>query len=374
MTEKKVAANARNRKLSRGPVTEEGIERIRAAHLRHGFYLQAEEVAMRALGEDPAHYQELVQGLWQEYNPAGPSQEGLVIRLARATWLANRADRMQEGCAVRQAHEASSGRSDRVHARIMRLKMTEERVWRLSQRVADEHFVTTPEDLEKMKSLHQEGVLKDMGEIALALFYELRPPGAGEDGLDPQESARLVVAQVQEIFGIGTRNNGPFNPHVAPNFGQPEGSQQPPRPPAEKRDAQYPSITVAEWEARQRPRQLLENILRRQVESCEAQRKAAREELRKGPSPYERAAEIAPTHPNARLMRRMQDSNFREVRRVTNMLLKLKRHELKVKALEPNDDNDGSAANTMPSDEFPSPNGGVNPPSHHQDSRDVLEK
>ena len=56
------------------------------------------------------------------------------------------------------------------------------------------------------------------------------------------------------------------------------------------------------------------HILTRQVATCEAQRQAAWEESRMGPSPYERAAEIAPTHPNARIMRRMQDSNFREVR------------------------------------------------------------
>jgi hypothetical protein len=51
-----------------------------------------------------------------------------------------------------------------------------------------------------------------------------------------------------------------------------------------------------------------------------------------GPSPFERAAEIAPTHPNAKLMRRMQDSNFREVRRITNLLLKLKRNQRKMEA------------------------------------------
>jgi 3-methyladenine DNA glycosylase Tag len=43
--------------------------------------------------------------------------------------------------------------------------------------------------------------------------------------------------------------------------------------------------------------------------------------------------EIAPTHPNARLMRRMQDSNFRKFRRIINLLLKLKRHERKMEAL-----------------------------------------
>jgi hypothetical protein len=32
------------------------------------------------------------------------------------------------------------------------------------------------------------------------------------------------------------------------------------------------------------------------------------------------------THPNARLLRRMQDSNVREVQRLTNLLLKLERY------------------------------------------------
>jgi hypothetical protein len=71
--------------------------------------------------------------------------------------------------------------------------------------------------------------------------------------------------------------------------------------------------------------------------------KATGKESLKGPSPYVRAAEIVPTHPNARLMRRMQDSNFREVRRVTDQLLKLKRYERKMKALEKNDEKDGRA-------------------------------
>jgi hypothetical protein len=99
-------------------------------------------------------------------------------------------------------------------------------------------------------------------------------------------------------------------------------------------EPQYPSITAVEWEARERPRRLLENLLKRQVEVCEAEREVILKELLKGPSPYERAAEIAPTHRSAMLMRRLQDSYFREVRRVTNLLLKIKRHERKRKAFE----------------------------------------
>jgi hypothetical protein len=265
---------------------------------------------------------------------------------------------MQEGYAVRQAQDVNIGRQDRVHARMMRLKMTEERLQRLAQSVARELYVTTPHDLEKMKNLHQEGVLKDMGEIVLALFYELQAPGTGADGIDRDEMSRRALVRIKEIFGL--HSDTPPVPKVVFNASQPPDCQpgagatgqgvapaptQP--PPVSQRDAgptaweqekRYPSITPAEWEARERPRQLLENILTRQMESCAAQRKAILKESVKGPSPYERAAEIAPTHANAMLMRRMQDSYFREVRRVTNLLLKMKRRERKAQADNENDE------------------------------------
>jgi hypothetical protein len=131
---------------------------------------------------------------------------------------------------------------------------------------------------------------------------------------------------------------------IAPASSRPPGSQQDASAtlrgqqnagaPKEKKDVRYPKITAAEWEARERPRQLLENILTRQMDTCKEQRKAILKESVKGPSPYERAAEIAPTHPDARLMRRMQDSNLREVRRLTALLLKIKRYERQMDALE----------------------------------------
>jgi hypothetical protein len=55
-----------------------------------------------------------------------------------------------------------------------------------------------------MKNLHQEGGLKDMGEIALALFYQLQAPGTGEDGVDPNEKSRRVLIRIKEIFGLNS--------------------------------------------------------------------------------------------------------------------------------------------------------------------------
>jgi hypothetical protein len=328
MTERGIAANRANGRRSRGRFTAQSREGVRAALRCHGFDAPAEELAMRALGEDPALFQELLERLWAEYDPAGAAQEGLVIRLARATWLMNRADRTQEGYALRRAQEVSSGRQDRLHVQMMRLKITEDGLRLLLESVEDEHYVTTPEHLEKAKNLHQDGVLKEMGEVALALFCQLQAPGTDEDGIDEYEKAKKIVRDVKMIFGV---SSGPEDQPASPQLL------------GEGWDARYPRISPEEWERRQRPRQLLENILRRQVETCADQRKAARAESRNGPSPYERSAEIAPTHRDALLLRRMQDSHFREVRRVTNLLLKIQRYARRMAAAREDDENDGGA-------------------------------
>ena len=160
--------------LCNAPVTDERREGIRAALRRFGYNVQAEEIAMRALGEDPADFRELLEALWEEWNPVGSVQEGMVIRLARVMWLMNRADRSQEGSAVRRAQSAGHGRDNRLHARMM-LKMTAETLRSLARSVAVWHYVTTREDLEVMKKLHQEGVTAEMGEIALDLLPPASP-------------------------------------------------------------------------------------------------------------------------------------------------------------------------------------------------------
>jgi hypothetical protein len=341
LSEKQLAAIRRNQKLTHGPATAESRDRIRAAHLRHGFYAQAEGIALRSLGEEPDKFQELLEGLWETYNPTDAAQEGLVIRLARATWLMNRADRAQEGCAVRQAQEMNTGRENRLHARMMRLRITADSLRQLAQSVQCDHYVTTPANLDLMKSLAQEGVLNDMGDIALAFFYQLQAPGTGKDGVDPIEQSRRALVRIKEIFGLNS--DVPPKPKNALVPSQPEETQRKPVETVVDNEHRYPSISEAEWERRERPRQLLENILKRQVEVCESQRTVMLQESLKGPSPYERAAEIATTHPHTLLTRRLQDSYFREVRRATNLLLKMKRFERKSTVSERDDGECGDA-------------------------------
>ena len=342
MTEKKIAANRSNASQSIGPTTEEGIERSATARLRHGFYAKAQETALRGLGEDPTDFEELLVGLREEFTPAGVLQERLVIRLARVLWLMDRADRSQEGVALRRARSADDGRDNRLHARMMRLKMTAETLRSLARSVACWHYVTTCDDLDVIKKLHQEGVAGDMGEIALDFFYQLQDPSTDKDGVSTEEKYRKTVNSFRSIFGLENVQSpvqmlSPTGERVVI---RPEGYVEPPGPPEDEededseKDDRYPKITADDWKVREQARKLLRNILTRQVEICETQRKALLKESLAGPSPYELAAENAPDHGEALLARRLQDANMREVRRLTNLLLKIKSSEHKSRAQE----------------------------------------
>jgi hypothetical protein len=362
MTEKGIVARRANGKASKGPATPAGRHRIREANTRHGLYSQAEAVALACLGEDPDDLARLRQNLLGGLDLPSAMEAELAEHLTQVVWRWKRAGRMQEGYALRLAKIANLTREDRLHGQMMRLKITAETLRRLAQSVARENYITIPADLEMMKNLHQEGAVKEMGEIALALFYQLQKPGTGEDGIDPEEKTRRAVNKFRSIFGLGPREA-----HVVLVPSPQQLSQQAaaaaqanvvPASSVAPQSPQVPSMTSqgirgtreigepgkpgqvagatnktegeagtpsAEEAARERARQLLENILTRQVELCETQRKAIMKDSLAGPSPYERAAEIALAHPQTALMQRMEESSFRQIWRITTLLLKIKR-------------------------------------------------
>jgi hypothetical protein len=345
MTEQKLAANQRNAPLSGGPVTPEGKQRSRAAHLRHGLNAKSQDWALQCLGEDPERFEELREELCQEFPCATRLQKELVNRLARVLSLMDRAEHWQEGEALRRARSVDAGRDNRLHARMMRLKMTAETLRSLARSVNCWHYVTTREDLEVMKKLHQQGVMTEMGEIALDLFYHLQAPDTDEDGVTEDEKARGVVNSMRSVFGLPPiqEDVGLLTPAGKLMVVHAKGPEEigPPEEEGEKsdKDDRYPTISEEDWPARERARKLLKNILSRQAEACEAQRKSLLQESLAGPSPFELAAESAPSHKEALVMRRIQDANMREVRRITNLLLKLQRQERSLKVAKASDEN-----------------------------------
>ena len=351
MTKKRLEALAKNRQKSRGPSTAAGRERIRAANLRHGFYSKSDEVALRALGEDPAKFRQLLEELEDERTATATLRQGLAFRMARSLWRMGRADRMLDGHALRQAREEAAAREGRLHVEMMRIKVAS-RSWQyLAQSVARPYYVTPPEDLKLMRKLKDEDLAKEMGEVALSLFYQLRKPGlpcpgdANFETEEQQEQQRQVLMRIKDIFGLS--GSEPYNPHTAyleslqkrsqggPASGEPQPGEESPDDGAAEPEAPvpvnpYPDVTEAQWQAREPVRQLLENILIRQVEIFEARHRELMRLTITGPSPYERAAEITPRHPDTEVIRRMEESNFRQLLRMAGVTLKLQRQEVQL--------------------------------------------
>jgi hypothetical protein len=86
-TANQIAANQANAQLSTGPKTETGKAASSQNSWKHGLF-----GAFRVLdAESQIQYQDLLQSLQFEYNPATPTEAILVERLAQHHWLRNRA-------------------------------------------------------------------------------------------------------------------------------------------------------------------------------------------------------------------------------------------------------------------------------------------
>ncbi|HSU31750.1 MAG TPA: hypothetical protein VLJ11_10990 [Bryobacteraceae bacterium] len=91
-TAAQLAANQANATLSTGPKTEEGKAVSSKNNFRHGlsgrFIVQS--------WEESEHYDDLLDGLREEHQPATPTEALLVEKMAQHWWLAQRALHLEE--------------------------------------------------------------------------------------------------------------------------------------------------------------------------------------------------------------------------------------------------------------------------------------
>jgi hypothetical protein len=87
-TANQIAANQANAQLSTGPKTEIGKAASSQNSWKHGLTFGVFRVLE---GESQMRYQDLLEQLLSEYNPATPTEAILVERMAQHHWLRNRA-------------------------------------------------------------------------------------------------------------------------------------------------------------------------------------------------------------------------------------------------------------------------------------------
>jgi hypothetical protein len=191
MTDKNRTAHQRNGRQSRGAATAAGKERSRAAHLRHGFYSQQREEALRALGEDPAELAALIASTRDEWRPTSDFQERLTERMARLWWRTERAERMQESLIARELQEHQKRRHERA------LELRDQRNPQLSVMEMLRDYSSDPRF------------------YVPRLYFNLFQQGYGDKVEGPQEQILLLMHQLRKPEGPLPRG-GPGGARPAP--------------------------------------------------------------------------------------------------------------------------------------------------------------
>jgi hypothetical protein len=94
--------------------------------------------------------------------------------------------------------------------------------------------------------------------------------------------------------------------------------------PADDEPSPIPSIPVAEGRERREAHKELQDLLSQEVQAFKEARSNRGDESLETTSPHYRATMMVPYHSRAALIARMEDSSFRQVERITNLLTKLK--------------------------------------------------
>jgi hypothetical protein len=104
ISERKLKANRENAKKSTGPKTLRGKAFSRRNAVTHGLFVNY-VTDFEALNENPKEYLELLNGLRDQYQPAGRAEEIAVERIALCYWRLKRAWRYENGVNLAAARD-----------------------------------------------------------------------------------------------------------------------------------------------------------------------------------------------------------------------------------------------------------------------------
>jgi hypothetical protein len=284
LTEKRAAASRANGQRSRGVVTPEGKARIIAANLRHGYYSQNDAAIMAMLGEDPEGFERRLDSEIDYWQPANHLEMGLVMRLTRALWRMERADRIQDSLAAEHVTRTYSKNPTMLQMAGMAMRRNANLVALLAGEVGRAGHFTTPEDM----ALFEQAYGRDLESLS---------------NLDAQS----ISSALRRLMKPGAEGAAPVIDESDPEA---EG-------------------TLPEGERREKERRELAMFLLQQVGVLQSMAEDPKGEEWQDPpdTSYGRTALLAPTERFGSLLltQRMEDSTLRQVQRIIELLTKIKR-------------------------------------------------
>jgi hypothetical protein len=167
----------------------------------------------------------------------------------------------------------------------------------LTEAVEADGYATGSEELDLFRNAYRDSPEGRPREI-LELMARLLEPGEGSAG-EGEDST--------------TASQDSAHPEDDPEYGDESEGSMP-----------LPNVPVAEGKEREAVQKKLAGLLRQEIADQRAARERLREDLIAANDRYFRDAAIAPKPAQARVLFRMEDSCFRQVGRLTELLLKLK--------------------------------------------------
>ena len=114
-TDKQIAASRENGKKSHGPTSVFGKARAAQNAIVHG--LCGKFCVLQS--ENQEEYNDLLRRFRDAENPIDAVEEELVAKMARSTWMSQRAVRMQSGCFIHEPHKEELRAESKQEVSIM---------------------------------------------------------------------------------------------------------------------------------------------------------------------------------------------------------------------------------------------------------------